>query len=42
MEKRPSALPDYETVKPGMTNLATRGKMNEIMDNLINEADIVR
>jgi len=42
VEKRPSALPDYETVKPGMTNLATRGKMNEIMDNLINEADIVR
>ena len=42
IDKRGGTAPDYETVKPGMTNLATRAKMNEIMDNLISEADIVR
>jgi len=42
VDKRSGSLPDYETVKEGMTNLAVRGKMNDLMDKLISEADIVR
>ena len=42
VDSRAAKAPDFESVKAGIVDLATRAKITEVMDNLVSEADIVR